>query len=119
MKQNQILLISIILAGIVVIIYDKLLQLKKKRHLMSAIKRFGIIREKERLGEIKKEVVCIGDGVDEVDRRIDSSGSSRIVIDGKLYTDKTSWFLKKENKLYIYGKKEDFLVELYGDLFNN
>ena len=58
MEQNQlILLTSMILSGIVVLAYNKLIQLNRKRYLKSAMKRYKIIREKEDRGEIKRRVV--------------------------------------------------------------
>lgn len=125
MEQNQlILLTSMILSGIVVLAYNKLIQLNRKRYLKSAMKRYKIIREKEDRGEIKRRVVYFEENArvneEEIGQReIGSSKKSRVIINGESYTEDTSWFLMDDNVLYIYGKEEDFLIELHSELFDN
>lgn len=125
MEQNQlILLTSMILSGIVVLAYNKLIQLNRKRYLKSAMKRYKIIREKEDRGEIKRRVVYFEEnarvnGEEIGQREIGSSKKSRVIINGESYTEDTSWFLMDDNVLYIYGKEEDFLIELHSELFDN
>lgn len=125
MEQNQlILLTSMILSGIVVLAYNKLIQLNRKRYLKSAMKRYKIIREKEDRGEIKRRVVYFEEnarvnGEEIGQREIGSSKKSRVIINGESYTEDTSWFLMDGNVLYIYGKEEDFLIELHSELFDN
>lgn len=125
MEQNQlILLTSMILSGIVVLAYNKLIQLNRKRYLKSAMKRYKIIREKEDRGEIKRRVIYFEENArangEEIEQReIGSSKKSRVIINGESYTEDTSWFLMDDNVLYIYGKEEDFLIELHSELFDN
>lgn len=125
MEQNQlILLTSMILSGIVVLAYNKLMQLNRKRYLKSAMKRYKIIREKEDRGEIKRRVIYFEENArangEEIEQReIGSSKKSRAIINGESYTEDTSWFLMDGNVLYIYGKEEDFLIELHSELFDN
>lgn len=125
MEQDQlILLISMVLSGIVVLAYNKLIQLNRKRYLKSAMKRYKIIREKEDRGEIKRRVVYFEEnarvnGEEIGQREIGSSKKSRVIINGESYTEDTSWFLMDGNVLYIYGKEEDFLIELHSELFDN
>lgn len=125
MEQNQlILLTSMILSGIVVLAYNKLIQLNRKRYLKSAMKRYKIIREKEDRGEIKRRVIYFEENArangEEIEQReIGSSKKSRAIINGESYTEDTSWFLMDGNVLYIYGKEEDFLIELHSELFDN
>lgn len=125
MEQDQlILLISMVLSGIVVLAYNKLIQLNRKRYLKSAMKRYKIIREKEDRGEIKRRVVYFEEnarvnGEEIGQREIGSSKKSRVIINGESYTEDTSWFLMDDNVLYIYGKEEDFLIELHSELFDN
>lgn len=125
MEQNQlILLTSMILSGIVVLAYNKLIQLNRKRYLKSAMKRYKIIREKEDRGEIKRRVIYFEENArangEEIEQReVGSSKKSRAIINGESYTEDTSWFLMDGNVLYIYGKEEDFLIELHSELFDN
>lgn len=125
MEQNQlILLTSMILSGIVVLVYNKLIQLNRKRYLKSAMKRYKIIREKEDRGEIKRRVIYFEENArangEEIEQReVGSSKKSRAIINGESYTEDTSWFLMDGNVLYIYGKEEDFLIELHSELFDN
>lgn len=125
MEQNQlILLTSMILSGIVVLAYNKLIQLNRKKYLKSAMKRYKIIREKEDRGEIKRRVIYFEENArangEEIEQReIGSSKKSRAIINGESYTEDTSWFLMDGNVLYIYGKEEDFLIELHSELFDN
>lgn len=125
MEQNQlILLTSMVLSGIVVLAYNKLIQLNRKRYLKSAMKRYKIIREKEDRGEIKRRVIYFEENArangEEIEQReIGSSKKSRAIINGESYTEDTSWFLMDGNVLYIYGKEEDFLIELHSELFDN
>lgn len=125
MERNQlILLISMVLSGIVVLAYNKLVQLNRKRYLKSAMKRYKIIREKEDRGEIKRRVVYFeenarANGEEIGQREIGSNKKSRAIINGESYTEDTSWFLMDDNVLYIYGKEEDFLIELHSELFDN
>ena len=125
MEQDQlILLISMVLSGIVVLAYNKLIQLNRKRYLKSAMKRYKIIREKEDRGEIKRRVIYFEENArangEEIEQReIGSSKKSRVIINGESYTEDTSWFLMDGNVLYIYGKEEDFLIELHSELFDN
>lgn len=125
MEQDQlILLISMVLSGIIVLAYNKLIQLNRKRYLKSAMKRYKIIREKEDRGEIKRRVIYFEENArangEEIEQReIGSSKKSRVIINGESYTEDTSWFLMDGNVLYIYGKEEDFLIELHSELFDN
>ena len=42
---------------------------------------------------------------------LDNNG---LIIDGKLYNDKNSLFLEEDGRIYVVGKKEDFLIAVMG-----
>lgn len=50
----------------------------------------------------------------EPERVKDTENHIGLNIDGKLYTDKNSYFLQKDGKIYIIGKREDYLIAVMG-----
>ena len=50
----------------------------------------------------------------EPDRIAPTLDNNGLIIDGKLYNDKNSLFLEEDGRIYVVGKKEDFLIALMG-----
>lgn len=121
MLSNEIiLLISMLLSGMIVFGFDYLNTIIKKKQCDKVRERFIYLKKLASNGKINLEKHCLDDEP-ECNSNINETLKSRnteIVLYGKTYTNKTSWFVMENNILWIVGKKEDFLVQLTGKVFD-
>lgn len=121
MSNEMIVIISMMLSGVIVLGVNALSTAISKRKCNIIYKRLVYLKELEKIGKIKKDTYFLDE---EVERNIKAQQSliskkTEIILYGKKYTDKTSWFIVENDILWIVGKKEDFLVQLNGGVFKN
>ena len=92
MSREEIVLISIGLSTIVMIIYMGLKQLLKNE-------------------EIDLVLINIDNEPNRVIKPDDDIG---LIIDGEFYDNKNSYFLEEEDRIYVVGKKKDYVIALMG-----
>lgn len=120
MSNEIILLISMLLSGIIVFGFNYLNTIIKKKQCNKVRKRLAYLRELVNDGKINLEKYCLDDEPrdnSDIDKTL-KARNTEIVLYGKVYTDKTSWFIIEDDILWIVGKKEDFLVQLTGKVFD-
>lgn len=123
MDKDLIVLISMIISGIIVLGYEKIKEEKRKKNLKMLYSRFQYLTNLVQLGKIKKEIINFEDKeIDEEPRqkKVSFSYQTKIVLNGKQYTEKDYWFMMDEHRfLWIIGKNEDSLIELHSRMFEN
>ena len=120
MSNEIILLISMLLSGIIVFGFNYLNTIIKKKQCNKVRKRLAYLRELVNDGKINLEKYCLDDEPrdnSDIDKTL-KARNTEVVLYGKVYTDKTSWFIIENDILWIVGKKEDFLVQLTGKVFD-
>lgn len=120
MSNEIILLISMLLSGIIVFGFNYLNTIIKKKQCNKVRKRLAYLRELVNDGKINLEKYCLDDEPrdnSDIDKTL-KARNTEVVLYGKVYTDKTSWFVIEDDILWIVGKKEDFLVQLTGKVFD-
>lgn len=120
MSNEIILLISMLLSGIIVFGFNYLNTIIKKKQCNKVRKRLAYLRELVNDGKINLEKYCLDDEPrdnSDIDKTL-KTRNTEVVLYGKVYTDKTSWFIIEDDILWIVGKKEDFLVQLTGKVFD-
>lgn len=120
MSNEIILLISMLLSGIIVFGFNYLNTIIKKKQCNKVRKRLVYLRELVNDGKINLEKYCLDDKPrdnSDIDKTL-KARNTEVVLYGKVYTDKTSWFVIEDDILWIVGKKEDFLVQLTGKVFD-
>lgn len=120
MSNEIILLISMLLSGIIVFGFNYLNTIIKKKQCNKVRKRLAYLRELVNDGKINLEKYCLDDEPrdnSDIDKTL-KTRNTEVVLYGKVYTDKTSWFIIENDILWIVGKKEDFLVQLTGKVFD-
>lgn len=120
MSNEIILLISMLLSGIIVFGFNYLNTIIKKKQCNKVRKRLIYLRELVNDGKINLEKYCLDDEPrdnSDIDKTL-KARNTEVVLYGKVYTDKTSWFVIEDDILWIVGKKEDFLVQLTGKVFD-
>lgn len=121
MSNEMIIIISMILSSIIVFGINFLNTIIKEKQCNKVRKRLTYLRELVNSGKIDLEKHCLDDEPrdnSDIDKTL-KSRNTKVVLYGKVYTDKTSWFVMENNILWIIGKKEDFLVQLTGRVFDN
>ena len=120
LSNEIILLISMLLSGIIVFGFNYLNTIIKKKQCNKVRKRLAYLRELVNDGKINLEKYCLDDEPrdnSDIDKTL-KTRNTEVVLYGKVYTDKTSWFIIEDDILWIVGKKEDFLVQLTGKVFD-
>ena len=120
LSNEIILLISMLLSGIIVFGFNYLNTIIKKKQCNKVRKRLTYLRELVNDGKINLEKYCLDDEPrdnSDIDKTL-KARNTEVVLYGKVYTDKTSWFIIENDILWIVGKKEDFLVQLTGKVFD-
>ena len=120
MKKELLVLFSMVLSGCIVYLYNQIKNKFIKKQIETVFERFQYLQSLEKNGAIKKEIVHFCNEDEEVEcRKIKSNKKNNVHINGKEYTDKTSWFILDKNILWIIGKKEDFIIELHSEIIEN
>ena len=120
MSNEMIIIISMILSSIIVFGINFLNTIIKEKQCNKVRKRFTYLRELVNDGKINLEKYCLDDEPrdnSDIDKTL-KTRNTEVVLYGKVYTDKTSWFIIEDDILWIVGKKEDFLVQLTGKVFD-
>lgn len=121
MDKNLIVLISMVISGIIVTGYEKIKTKKKEKNLKMLYSRFQYLLTLVELGKIQKEVINLDEKEMDEDlyqKGISFSRQTKIVLDGKQYTEKNYWFMMdKHHCLWIIGKSKDSLIELHSKMF--
>lgn len=117
MEKELLVLFSMTISGLIVFGYEKIKMFKKNKETRMCRSRFEYLKTMASNGAIKKEIVDL----DESDNIRFTVGKKRniVCLDNKEYTDKMSWFVFDDNKLWIVGRNEDFLVEIRSHKFSN
>lgn len=118
-SNETIVVISMVLSWIIVFGFKRLNTIIDKNKCDMVYERFVYLKKLEKNGKIEKEVFSFED---EEQENINFQKTSKlrkteVILYGKKYTDKTSWFIIEDNVLWIAGKKEDFLIQVYGNFF--
>lgn len=121
MSNEMILIISMTLSGIIVFGFNYLNTIIKKRKCDIVYNRFLYLKKLEEEGKIKKEIFSLNCGDEgKIDlQKVLVPRKTRIIINGKKYTDKNSWFIIDNNILWIAGKKENFLIQFEEEILNS
>ena len=116
MSDEYIILLSAILAtatliSLKAIVYIiKVIQFNKIAKNSKA--RMEELEKLEEEGKIKTIIIDLESEKFRVRNPINFNG---LIIDGEKYNDLTSWFIKKQEGLYIIGKQEDYIIKLLID----
>lgn len=115
MSKEIIIITAMIIATIIMVLKYFL-----EKQLKNAIfkKRMQRVHYIEKLVKDKKlsfEIINMDDESKRIEKTDNNNG---LIIDKKLYDDKNSLFLKKDDKIYVIGKKEDFIIGLIGRNIN-
>lgn len=121
MKNELLVLFSMIISGLIVFGYEKLKMLKANKEneeTKMCRSRFEYLKTMVFKGIIKKEIVDL-DTIEDSRITVGKKRKSVIFLDNKEYTEEMSWFVFDNNSLWIIGKNEDFLIEIRSQEFYN
>lgn len=111
MSREEIVLISIGLSTIVMIIYMGLKRLLYKHMYKKGVNRVIYVKQLLKNEEIDLVLINIDNEPNRVIKPDDDIG---LIIDGEFYDNKNSYFLEEEDRIYVVGKKKDYVIALMG-----
>ena len=111
MSNIEIIIIGMTLSAVIIIIMHLISNAINKMNFDKAVKRTKYIKQLVKENKIPYKLINLNE---EKDRVKDTSNHVGLLIDDILYDDKNSLFLNENSKLYIIGKKEDYLIILVG-----
>lgn len=121
MRNEIITIISMLLSGLIVV-FLKLTSTKLyNSRYGAAMERFKHLKDLEKNGKISREVVFFEEHPATTENSKVTRNprkKTRVVLDGKEYTDKNSWFFMDRNILYIIGKKKNIFIEVHSKEFD-
>ena len=113
MSNDEIILVSAILATITIIAFKAIIYIIKTLQYNKLAKdskaRMEELETLEKEGIIKTTIIDLESEKYRVRNPDDFNG---IIIDGEKYNDLTSWFIKKREALYVIGKQENYIIKL-------
>lgn len=111
MSNEEIVLISIVFATIVMCIYFALKNGFYKYQYNKGVNRVNRIKQLLKDDVIGLTLVNIDEEPDRIKRPDDNNG---LIIDGEKYDEKNSYFLEEGKTMYVVGKKKDYIIALVG-----
>lgn len=111
LSNNEIILVAMAFATIIMIIIGLLKNVIYKYLFKKGVKRTQYIKQLVKNEDIPFVLINVDNEPDRIAPTLDNNG---LIIDGKLYNDKNSLFLEEDGRIYVVGKKEDFLIALMG-----
>lgn len=111
LSNNEIVLVAMAFATIIMIIIGLLKNAIYKHLFKKGVKRTQYIKQLVKNEDIPFVLINVDNEPDRIVPTLDNNG---LIIDGKLYNDKNSLFLEEDGRIYVVGKKEDFLIALMG-----
>ena len=120
MRNELLVLFSMTISGLIVFGYEKLKMLKadkENKDTEMCFSRFEYLKTMALNGVIKKEILDL-DTIEDTKLTTGKRRKSVVCLNNKEYTEKMSWFVFDDNKIWIVGKNEDFLIEIRSQNFN-
>ncbi|MGN1327615.1 MAG: hypothetical protein ACI4VQ_06055 [Clostridia bacterium] len=111
LSNNEIILVAMAFATIVMIIIGLLKNVYYKHLFKKGIKRTQYIKQLIKNEDIPFILINIDNEPNRIAPTADNNG---LIVDGKLYDNKNSLFLEEDERIYIIGKKENYLIALMG-----
>lgn len=111
LTNNQIILLAMIFATAIMIIVGKIQNMIRNAYYKKGIKRTKEVEQLVKNDLIPFTLINVDTEPARLEQPKDNIG---IIIDKKLYTDKNSYILEKDGRVYIIGKKEDYMIALVG-----
>ena len=111
MSNLKIIIFSMFLSAISLFIIYIIKNCIKDIQYKKNVKRTNYIKQLVKDDKIPYKLINISI---EPNRVRDTENHVGLFIDDKLYDDKNSLFLKESEKLYVIGKKEEYLIVLVG-----
>lgn len=121
MKNEVIIIIAMLLSGLIVVFLKWASTRLYNSRYGVAMERFKHLKDLEKNGEISREVVFFEEHPATTENSKVTRNprrKTRVVLDGKEYTDKNSWFVMDRNVLYIIGKKKNIFIEVHSKEFD-
>lgn len=111
MSNELVIVVSMTIATVIMLIgwfiKNQLIKFEFKRD----VKRTKYIEQLVKENKIEFKLI----DVDNEPRRIENADDNNgLIVDKKLYNDKNALFLQRDGRIYIIGKKEDFMIALVG-----
>ena len=111
LSNNEIILVAMAFATIIMIIIGLLKNVIYKHLFKKGVKRTQYIKQLVKNEDIPFVLINVDNEPSRIAPTLDNNG---LIIDGKLYNNKNSLFLEEDGRIYVVGKKEDFLIALMG-----
>jgi hypothetical protein len=115
LSNTEIIAIAMVLATIIMIILHFIKIVWYKHLYNKGVKRVRYVKQLVDNDDIELVIINTDYEPQRIKQPDDDNG---LIVDGVLYNDKTSYFLKKDGRIYIVGKKEDYVVALMGRFSN-
>lgn len=113
MSDGAIILLSAMFATLTLISLRSIVYIIKtiqyNRLARNSKARMEELQNLEKEGKLKTVVI---DLENEKYRVRNPENFNGLIVDGEKYNDITSWFIKKQEGLYIIGKQEDYIIKL-------
>ena len=114
MSKEEIVLVAMMFATGVMILKFFIENLITKIMFKRGVKRTKYIEQLIKDDTIPFVMINIDNEPRRIEQPKDNSG---LIVDKKLYNDKNAYFLQRDGRVYIIGKKEDFMIALVGGKF--
>lgn len=75
------------------------------------VKRINHMKQLIKNDEIEMTLINVDAEPQRLKKPSDNKG---LIIDEKVYTDKNAYFIEEQNRIYVVGKKDDFVIALMG-----
>lgn len=111
LSNEEIVIISMVAATVTMGFFMFIKIVFYKLMFKRGVKRVNQIKQLIKNDEIEVTLININS---EPQRMKKPDNDVGLIIDGKVYDDKNSYFLEEQDRLYIVGKKEDFVIALMG-----
>lgn len=111
MSKEEIIIISMVIATLIMILKWFVENLIVKAMFKRGVKRTKYIEQLVKDDVIPFVLINIDNEPKRIENPKDNSG---LIVDKKLYNDKNAYFLQRDGRVYIIGKKEDFMIALVG-----
>lgn len=115
MSREEIVIVAMVIATAIMILKWFIENLITKAMFKKGVKRTKYIEQLIKDDTIPFVLINIDNEPKRIENPKDGSG---LIVDKKLYNDKNAYFLQRDGRVYIIGKKEDFMIALVGGFIN-
>lgn len=110
-SNEEIIIFAFVFATLAMIVIKLIGNVVQGKVYLKNLKRTNYLQELVKKEEIPFTLINISE---EPTRIAPVNNNNGLMVDGEIYDNRNSLFLEEDGRVYILGKKEDFVIALVG-----